>query len=398
MPLARNAAIIAAMYRSRPFLPLAALVATVIGGCGTSTSTRVSHVGTRVSETQETDGSLTGPIEVKYDHAWPWMPPPPELYANVRERVQASRVVKEIFGKFDWSSIELSGSVKLTNHDTAKPMSAADGSGTLHIKSPPSYMVVTTQWSKKGQTLYLESLHVHDPRTAREVLLVVPAQPTERRAKDVNVSTTASAATPPPPTAAEQPQAMTVEKLIDRGMRGTSLTDMDTVDFDQQDVDRIVARIDESPDIRSYQLLFYLAKKHPKLYANVGKATKAAILCSAMKREVFLNDWGILPTFATTKRPWIAPALDLLIDLGPDVLPSLLPLLEDKRPGLFSGSSDATESTVFRYRRCDFACYAGALILREAYVLRETMEDRDIDIEKMTARIRARISDLPREP
>jgi hypothetical protein len=173
---------------------------------------------------------------------------------------------------------------------------------------------------------------------------------------------------------------------------------MDTVDFDRQDVDRIVERIDESPDIRSYQLLFFLAKKHPKLYANVDKATKAAILCSAMKREVFLNDWGILPTFATTERPWVAPAMDLLTDLGPDVLPSLLPLLEDKRPGLFSGSSDATESTVFRYRRCDFACYAGALILREAYVLRETMEDRDIDIEKMTARIRARISDLPREP
>ena len=60
------------------------------------------------------------------------------------------------------------------------------------------------------------------------------------------------------------------------------------------DVAEALAYIKKHPDYTSYHLLIAIQRYHRDSYKEVSNDDKAAVLCSALSKITFLNDWGYL--------------------------------------------------------------------------------------------------------
>lgn len=70
--------------------------------------------------------------------------------------------------------------------------------------------------------------------------------------------------------------------------------------------------ISQHGDSSAYILLLALRKDHPQVYAGISDRTRATVLCDAMKKLTFLNDFGHLEP----SESYDAEAAKALLDVG----------------------------------------------------------------------------------
>ncbi len=144
---------------------------------------------------------------------------------------------------------------------------------------------------------------------------------------------------------------------------------------------RALDHVAAHPDYTSYHLLFALQKRSPEALQRVPAATRAAVLCSALRELTYLNDWGHLALGLKEGAPARA-----IVEAGAAAKPCLAALLDDARPAPFFGSADATLSG--GYRRCDFAYRYLVLILGEQPAWDPSPDARDAAIAALKQRLK----------
>jgi hypothetical protein len=107
------------------------------------------------------------------------------------------------------------------------------------------------------------------------------------------------------------------------------------------------------PDHSAYHALASLLRHDSHLAYPVPSETHAKVLCDALARQTYLNDFAVLEPNDYALRP----AGRALIAQGPAVVPLLRALLQDTRPAPLWGSEEATLATIHQYRRKDFAYF-----------------------------------------
>jgi|GEM_PF-5447817 len=169
-----------------------------------------------------------------------------------------------------------------------------------------------------------------------------------------------------------------IEPLIAASRDGRTLTEealLQTL-LSANDSQAAVAYVTQHPDYSAYHLLFALRRSTPALYRTVDVAARAQVLCSALGHVRYLNDWGYLDL----KQSHDGEAAQALLETGTVALADLVSLLDDQRPAPLFGSEEATLSTIYHYRRCDFA-YRYAMLLKGLQPIFEaepTQRDRAI--------------------
>ena len=103
---------------------------------------------------------------------------------------------------------------------------------------------------------------------------------------------------------------------------------------------------------------------------------RADIYVDALKNSLFYNAWG-LPGYQLTV------TAHALIDLEEKATEALRPLLTDYRLAPLSGSEDATTSTMYGNRICDYAWVLICEIRGRPYEYLESPSERDQEIEKL---------------
>lgn len=111
-------------------------------------------------------------------------------------------------------------------------------------------------------------------------------------------------------------------------------------------------------------------------YNSIAARERANIYVDALKQSSFFNAWG-LPGYQLT------PTAHALMTLGQDAVAVLEPLLVDRRPALMSGSRDATTSTAYGNRLCDYAWVLISEIRRRPYVYSQDPAERDQAIQAL---------------
>ena len=127
------------------------------------------------------------------------------------------------------------------------------------------------------------------------------------------------------------------------------------------------------PAISSYHLLMALRDQRPRAYAQITDEIKAKVLCNAMARLAFLNDFGYLDP----SESYDDMAGKAIIEVGKPALPCLVRLLEDRSEAPLSGSQPATLFAAFHYRRADFAYRHIMLILGRRPTFPADLAERD---------------------
>lgn len=130
--------------------------------------------------------------------------------------------------------------------------------------------------------------------------------------------------------------------------RSTVLPGLDAKAFDGS---AAVRQITSHADFTSYHLLWALRQAAPALYQALPQAVKAQILADALAHVAALNDWGNLDPAGS----FDGEAAVALLALGCAAIGPLEPLLQDGRPAPLFGSEPATLSSLYQYRRKDFA-------------------------------------------
>jgi hypothetical protein len=143
------------------------------------------------------------------------------------------------------------------------------------------------------------------------------------------------------------------------------------------DVPRVLAMIKDHPDYRSYLVLVALRRDSPKDYKMVAANDRASVLCSAMAKLTYLNDFGSL----SPEEGSDGAVGGALVELGKPALKKLRPLLDDKEKAPLCGSEDATESVQYGYRRADYAFRYVNLILEGKTKFDRDVRKRDAAIE-----------------
>lgn len=140
------------------------------------------------------------------------------------------------------------------------------------------------------------------------------------------------------------------------------------------------AAIEADPEAAWYHTLFALRRGHPAIYAALPANVRAAVLCGALGHLSFYNDWGYLDPSGS----FDGEAARAMLELGPDAAACLVPLLADTAPAPLYGSETATLSSMYGYRRADFA-YRYLLALRgeqPAFARDQAERDRAIAAER----------------
>jgi hypothetical protein len=199
-------------------------------------------------------------------------------------------------------------------------------------------------------------------------------------------------------------QSEKVRDLIREASSGASLVRFEDMDVprsesdmretvmlnNDKEISEAVGYIETHPDFTSYHLLFAVRKFDPKAYAKLSAETKARVLCSALVNTVMMNDWGGLTLDGL--------AAKALLDTGRAALPYLRPILDNNDSALLGGSSSATVSEIYNYRRADYAYRYASLILS-----REPMFDYNPEVrDKAIAGLRQQLDQMgygdPRAP
>jgi hypothetical protein len=131
--------------------------------------------------------------------------------------------------------------------------------------------------------------------------------------------------------------------------------------------------IRQHPDVSSYILLMALREQAPETYAVIADETKAKVLCAALAKAMFLNDFGYLES----SESYDGKAAKALIKIGKPAVHCLSELLGDRSKGPLWGSQEATLSSSLQYRRADFAYRYIMLILNRKPVFSDDPAERD---------------------
>lgn len=174
-----------------------------------------------------------------------------------------------------------------------------------------------------------------------------------------------------------------LDALLADGRDGRTLQQsraLATAKLDADDIRGASLYVEQHPDASAYLILFALKDADAAAYQAVPGATRAAILCDALRSLPFANDFGHLVAGLRS-----GEASEALVALGKPALPYLEPLLLDHRAATFFGSADATLSA--QYRRCDFAFRIAARILGEPAPFDAEPLERDARIAALSRRL-----------
>ena len=177
-----------------------------------------------------------------------------------------------------------------------------------------------------------------------------------------------------------------LERLIEDSKRGLTLMESDTLSsltVDEGFVTQGLAYIRDHPDHTSYHILFALHGHAREAYDALSADLRARILCAALAHVHWMNDWGYLDP----DESYDAKVAKALLETGRAALPYLRPLLDNRAEALLFGSEEATLSSLYKYRRNDFATRYAALILSVEPGFDPDPEVRDVAIEAMAARV-----------
>ncbi len=177
-------------------------------------------------------------------------------------------------------------------------------------------------------------------------------------------------------------QSPLLADLIADSTRGITLGESQTLrqaHLDATTRTAAAAYLAAHPDQSAYHLLFALRRLAPDTYRQVPAGTRAAVLCAALAQQTYLNDWGYLDLGGS----YDGEAAQALLELGQAAQAPLIPLLADSREALLFGSEDATLSTMYHYRRNDFAYRYLMLIRGEQPTFADTPAQRDAAIHTL---------------
>jgi hypothetical protein len=144
---------------------------------------------------------------------------------------------------------------------------------------------------------------------------------------------------------------------------------------------QVQAHIKQHPDYSSFHMLMALRRHHAEEYKTVAAETKSAILADALKQAHIFNNFGHLDSTNDLGKEWI--------ELGTPAINSLGQILDDKRSAPHIGSEDATMSSVYSYRRCDYAYRYIMLIRGESPAFPRSVDVRDTQIEDLKKKFSA---------
>jgi hypothetical protein len=176
-----------------------------------------------------------------------------------------------------------------------------------------------------------------------------------------------------------------MRELVAESERGISLMEsvaLSKVQFRTGDVRAATAYLRLHADYSAYHLLFALRRSAPEVYRDIPKGIRAGILCSALAHLKHLNDWGYLDP----RESFDGEAACALLETGASALNCLEPLLDDHRSAPLFGTEEATMSSLYQYRRRDFAYRYVSLIsgLRPSFDPKP--EERDRKVEQLKAK------------
>ena len=178
-----------------------------------------------------------------------------------------------------------------------------------------------------------------------------------------------------------------IDSLIKASRAGESLqrsTVLQTLKPEEFDGTAAVGLINAHPDFTSYQLLFALRQTKPALYQELPAAVRAQVLADALAHVRALNDWGYLDPSGSHD----GEAARALLALGAAAVAPLVPLLDDDRPAPLFGSEPAAMSSLYRYRRKDFAYRYIALLTGRHPEFDADPRERDAEIAHLAAALR----------
>lgn len=136
-------------------------------------------------------------------------------------------------------------------------------------------------------------------------------------------------------------------------------------------------RIIDTPDHTSYHLLLYLKKHAPEELHAIPQPLQATVLCDALNHVTYCNDFGYLePSESFTKTSG-----KMLVLLGEAALPPLREMLNNNKEAPLFGMEEATLSSIYAYRRKDFAWYFLSQIEGRDFSFPASPEERDLQIE-----------------
>lgn len=126
-----------------------------------------------------------------------------------------------------------------------------------------------------------------------------------------------------------------------------------------------------------------LHKRNLGFIRYVGSETVGEIYVNALLNNYtgMANSWGFLYELNDA-----GPVGIQFILLGEEILPILIPLLDNNKPmGLYRGSKEATLGNSYQYRIKDFAAYYISRIKRIPVKFHQDFAERDAEIEKLKA-------------
>jgi hypothetical protein len=150
-----------------------------------------------------------------------------------------------------------------------------------------------------------------------------------------------------------QPLSPALAALHDDSLHGRALIESSALGagITADDAATARTRIEAQPDHAWYHALFALRRGHPAIYSVIEPASRARVMCDALAHLVFYNDWGYLDPGGSHD----GEAAKALLELGDAAARCLRPLLADRSAAPLYGSEEATMSSLYKYRRCDFA-------------------------------------------
>jgi hypothetical protein len=156
--------------------------------------------------------------------------------------------------------------------------------------------------------------------------------------------------------------------------------------LNERDLPEAVSYLNANLDRSSYHLLFAIRRASPVTYGGLDPDGKAKILCDALAHVQFLNDWGYLDPSGSHD----GEAALALLELGRHALLPLEPILDDERPAPLYGSETATLSSIYKFRRKDFAHRYLALILGRPAEFDADPSIRDRLIEQLKTELKGK--------
>ena len=150
-----------------------------------------------------------------------------------------------------------------------------------------------------------------------------------------------------------------------------------------EEIEAAREHIQKHQDMSSYHLLMALRECAVDVYTGIPEVIKSKVLCDALGKMLFLNDFGHLGP----SDPYDGESAKALVSIGRPSLCCLRDLLVDQHEAMLFGSEEATGASIYKYRRSDFAYRYIMVILGRTPTFPSTPEERDKLIERLQSEL-----------